>query len=596
MGDWTACRAGWSWSRARRARARARSCAALLERPELRRPALGLGDDPAAPARRARRGRLSSSSTPEEFEAAATGASSSNGPRSTAISTGRPPSRSARRWPRGDLRHPGDRRPGGAAGPRDGPRRPVRLHPDAHASTCSSSGCGPRDRRRGDDPAPAGQRPRGARAGPLLRRPADQRRPRPVRRRPGRAADPNTAVEADPSMLEELKEEEIVNKVGGRFKLSTLIQKRMIALNQGARPLVDIRGARQDGDRDPGDHAGQDLPRPDGQPPDERADRGARKAGRSILPSRQNSRGRRGRRRSRGRGSRKRRPAPAADHEEDETGRGGPARGRGRGRPGAAAPAMRRGSTDARPTATGRDTAPASALLLAWRLPRAEPGRLRPGRPARARRPSPPNAPPANPCGPVGRDARPRPVPGAGLGVVPASCWALGGRRPAARSAAARSPSVGLRLLGFALVARGRRGLVQRFAPGLRPSPPVGSGGYLGALRSPFLEGPVRPGRDAPDPGRRRAGRAWRSATTSLIVWPAPGARRWAVRGSAGAGRRPGCRRRRRPSAGSVGSAHGRPTGPRAATAAARGPPSLGRARPSRPRRGRPSCTRRPAA
>lgn len=44
-------------------------------------------------------------------------------------------------------------------------------------------------------------------------------------------------------MLEELKEEEIVNKVGGRFKLSTLIQKRMIALNQGARPLVDIRGA-----------------------------------------------------------------------------------------------------------------------------------------------------------------------------------------------------------------------------------------------------------------------------------------------------------------------------------------------------------------
>lgn len=44
-------------------------------------------------------------------------------------------------------------------------------------------------------------------------------------------------------MLDELKEEKIVNKVGGRFKLSTLIQKRMIALNQGARPLVDMRGA-----------------------------------------------------------------------------------------------------------------------------------------------------------------------------------------------------------------------------------------------------------------------------------------------------------------------------------------------------------------
>ena len=42
-------------------------------------------------------------------------------------------------------------------------------------------------------------------------------------------------------MLDDLKEEQIVNKVGGRFKLSTLIQKRMIALNQGARALVDMR-------------------------------------------------------------------------------------------------------------------------------------------------------------------------------------------------------------------------------------------------------------------------------------------------------------------------------------------------------------------
>jgi len=43
-------------------------------------------------------------------------------------------------------------------------------------------------------------------------------------------------------VLDELKEEAIVNKVGGRFKLSTLIQKRMIMLNTGARPLVDVRG------------------------------------------------------------------------------------------------------------------------------------------------------------------------------------------------------------------------------------------------------------------------------------------------------------------------------------------------------------------
>ena len=43
-------------------------------------------------------------------------------------------------------------------------------------------------------------------------------------------------------MLDELKEEAIVNKVGGRFKLSTLIQKRMKALQTGARPLVKVRG------------------------------------------------------------------------------------------------------------------------------------------------------------------------------------------------------------------------------------------------------------------------------------------------------------------------------------------------------------------
>ncbi|MFM7116276.1 MAG: DNA-directed RNA polymerase subunit omega [Planctomycetota bacterium] len=40
-------------------------------------------------------------------------------------------------------------------------------------------------------------------------------------------------------MYEELKEEAIVRKVGGRFKLSTLIQKRLVQLNRGARPLID---------------------------------------------------------------------------------------------------------------------------------------------------------------------------------------------------------------------------------------------------------------------------------------------------------------------------------------------------------------------
>tara|TARA_B100000405_G_scaffold295460_1_gene249479 strand:+ start:643 stop:909 length:267 start_codon:yes stop_codon:yes gene_type:complete len=44
-------------------------------------------------------------------------------------------------------------------------------------------------------------------------------------------------------MLEELKEEEIINKVGGRFKLSTLIQKRIVQLKQGSRVLVDASGS-----------------------------------------------------------------------------------------------------------------------------------------------------------------------------------------------------------------------------------------------------------------------------------------------------------------------------------------------------------------
>ena len=43
-------------------------------------------------------------------------------------------------------------------------------------------------------------------------------------------------------MLEELKEEDIINKVGGRFKLSTLIQKRIVQLKQGSRVLVDASG------------------------------------------------------------------------------------------------------------------------------------------------------------------------------------------------------------------------------------------------------------------------------------------------------------------------------------------------------------------
>lgn len=40
-------------------------------------------------------------------------------------------------------------------------------------------------------------------------------------------------------MIEALKSEEIVEKVGGRFKLCALIQKRLVQLMEGARPLVE---------------------------------------------------------------------------------------------------------------------------------------------------------------------------------------------------------------------------------------------------------------------------------------------------------------------------------------------------------------------
>jgi DNA-directed RNA polymerase subunit omega len=40
-------------------------------------------------------------------------------------------------------------------------------------------------------------------------------------------------------MIEALKSDEIVRKVGGRFKLTALILKRRLELMDGARPLID---------------------------------------------------------------------------------------------------------------------------------------------------------------------------------------------------------------------------------------------------------------------------------------------------------------------------------------------------------------------
>ena len=43
-------------------------------------------------------------------------------------------------------------------------------------------------------------------------------------------------------MIEALKSDSIVDKVGGRFKLCTLIQRRLIQLMEGSRPLVERHG------------------------------------------------------------------------------------------------------------------------------------------------------------------------------------------------------------------------------------------------------------------------------------------------------------------------------------------------------------------
>jgi DNA-directed RNA polymerase subunit omega len=43
-------------------------------------------------------------------------------------------------------------------------------------------------------------------------------------------------------MLDALVNEEVVNRVGGRFKLATLIQHRVRELMDGSRPLVERAG------------------------------------------------------------------------------------------------------------------------------------------------------------------------------------------------------------------------------------------------------------------------------------------------------------------------------------------------------------------
>ncbi len=43
-------------------------------------------------------------------------------------------------------------------------------------------------------------------------------------------------------MIEALKDDSIVHKIGGRFKFTALIQHRIRELMDGARPLIDRNG------------------------------------------------------------------------------------------------------------------------------------------------------------------------------------------------------------------------------------------------------------------------------------------------------------------------------------------------------------------
>jgi DNA-directed RNA polymerase subunit omega len=73
-------------------------------------------------------------------------------------------------------------------------------------------------------------------------------------------------------MIEALKSEEIVNKVGGRFKLTALIQRRLVQILNGERPLVERKRGMTDmevviqeilEDKIAIDYAESDVPTPD---------------------------------------------------------------------------------------------------------------------------------------------------------------------------------------------------------------------------------------------------------------------------------------------------------------------------------------------
>lgn len=99
----------------------------------------------------------------------------------------------------------------------------------------------------------------------------------------------------------------------------------------------------------------------------------------------------------------------------------------------------------------------------------------------------PPNSPPLNPCGPVGATFAFLLFTAFGwsaflLVYALVACDILLVRRR-------EVPEKTIRLLGLALTVAVGSALVHRYAAGLRPSPPVGAGGYLGAVVAIGLEG-----------------------------------------------------------------------------------------------------------
>lgn len=77
-------------------------------------------------------------------------------------------------------------------------------------------------------------------------------------------------------MIEALRHEELIDKVGGRFRLTALIQRRLVELLEGARPLVERKPGMTDmelvieeilQDKISIDYGKSDIPKPVEYPP-----------------------------------------------------------------------------------------------------------------------------------------------------------------------------------------------------------------------------------------------------------------------------------------------------------------------------------------